>query len=188
MKALQMNHLFPLIAILIGASPILEAQPRITAIGNAADYSTPLAPGSLATIIGTGLAASAAQPGALPFPVSFNNVSVSVNGRTAPLTYISPAQINFQIPYSTVVGSATLSVSFSGQSSNIFRFPVVASAPGIFQYGENRAVAQNQDYSVNSTDNPANGGASIVVYLTGIGLTNPVVADGLPRRSRQRQS
>ncbi len=56
-----MTHLFLLIAILIGASSILEAQPRITAIGNAADHSTPLAPGSLATIIGTGLAASAVQ-------------------------------------------------------------------------------------------------------------------------------
>jgi uncharacterized protein (TIGR03437 family) len=54
-------------------------------------------------------------------------------------------------------------------------FSVVRAAPGIFTYGSNLAVAQNQDYTLNAANNPANAGAYVTVYLTGIGpLDNPV--------------
>jgi uncharacterized protein (TIGR03437 family) len=42
-------------------------------------------------------------------------------------------------------------------------------------YGNNLAVAQNQDYALNCVSNPAKAGSYVTVYLTGIGpLGNPV--------------
>ena len=52
-----------------------------------------------------------------------------------------------------------------------------ASAPGIFQFGQRRAVVQNQDGTLNAYDNPARPGSVIVAYLTGQGaLDNLLVA------------
>jgi uncharacterized protein (TIGR03437 family) len=54
-------------------------------------------------------------------------------------------------------------------------FNVVPAAPGIFTYGNNLAVAQNQGYTLNTASNPAKAGSYVTVYLTGIGpLDNPV--------------
>lgn len=150
----------------------------VTGITNAADFSTAIAPGSLATVFGRDFASAASAPGALPLGPSFNGVAVSVNGRPAPITFLGPTQVNIQIPRATPPGAATVTVTVNGQASTPFSFTVTASAPGIFQYGENRGVIQNQDYSLNAPANPAAGGSAVIVYLTGIGATTPPVADG----------
>lgn len=166
------------ISLLLLAALALAAQPRITAVGNGADFSAAVAPGSLASIFGTGLAASAASATAVPFPTSLGGVSVSFGGRAARLSYVSPAQINFQVPYGVALGGAAVIVTNGSTAGNTIQVPVTATAPGIFQYGANRGVVQNQDYSLNGSANPAAAGSTIIVYLTGIGVTNPAVADG----------
>jgi uncharacterized protein (TIGR03437 family) len=60
---------------------------------------------------------------------------------------------------------------------------VQASAPGIFIFGDNRAVAQNiapnGSVSVNTAENPIPAGDFIILYLTGQGpLDNPVATGG----------
>lgn len=150
----------------------------VTAVGNAANFQAPVAPGSLATVFGTDLATGTSAPSSLPFPTTFNGVSVSVAGRPAPITYLSPTQINFQVPYATPPGNASLTVTTGGQTSAAVQFTVRAAAPAIFEYGTNRGIVQNQDGSLNGADNPAAAGSAVVVYLTGIGATSPAVADG----------
>jgi uncharacterized protein (TIGR03437 family) len=46
-------------------------------------------------------------------------------------------------------------------------------APGIFEYGQNRAIVQNPDYSLNSAADPAHPGDVVVAYLTGGGSVTP---------------
>jgi len=55
---------------------------------------------------------------------------------------------------------------------------VQAASPGIFQFGTNRAVAQNPDNSLNDSNNPVAGGSYIVAYLTGMGPMDNPVPDG----------
>lgn len=167
----------PLLLLLLAAT--LAAQPRVTGVGNAADYAPAVAPGSLATVVGTGLAPTTGSAASLPLPTTLNGVSVTLGGRPARLSYISPTQINFQVPAATPAGPANLAVTVNGAASNSFLVTVTAAAPGVFQYGANRGVVQNQDFSLNTAANPAAAGASIIVYLTGIGATNPAVADGV---------
>lgn len=129
---------------------------------NGASYAGNLAPGSLAVLFGSDLVPAGATP---------SDVSVSVNGQQAPLTYVSPGQINFQVPYETSPGQASITVG----ASAAFSFTVAPAAPGIFAPDGTHALAANQDGSVNGQANPAPAGSTVIVYLTGIGpLDNPV--------------
>jgi uncharacterized protein (TIGR03437 family) len=144
-------------------------------IVNAAGFLAPVAPGSVISIFGSNLALSPLAASSLPLPTTLGGVSVLVNGQfAAPLFYVSQSQINAQLPYETQTGSATISVNGSAPVS----FMVVASAPGIIVYGTNRAVAVNQDNTVNAADHPALPGGWVTVYLSGQGRVNPGVATG----------
>jgi uncharacterized protein (TIGR03437 family) len=58
---------------------------------------------------------------------------------------------------------------------------VAAASPGIFTEGATGTGAGailNQDYSVNSSSNPASTGSVIMIYATGFGVLNPVPTDG----------
>ncbi len=59
-------------------------------------------------------------------------VGAAVNGVAAPLYYVSPGQLNLQIPYETAVnGTATLQINNNGQAASQ-TFPVATAAPGVF--------------------------------------------------------
>jgi uncharacterized protein (TIGR03437 family) len=148
----------------------------IGAVTNAASFTAgSLSPGSIATIWGTNLATSTAQAGSIPLPIALGFATVTVNGIPAPLIYASSLQINFQIPYRVPVGAASLVVGVGGLSIPPFSTSVQTASPGIFEFGSNRAVAQNPDYSLNNSNNPVAAGSYITAYLTGIGpLDNPV--------------
>jgi len=145
---------------------------------NGASFQPQLSPGSLATIFGTNLATSTPPEAAPPLPMVLAEASVSVNGTAAPVLYASPTQINFQVPWETATGNATVTVSVDGTVSNAITVPVTATAPGIFEYTSGAAIAQNHDYSLNTTTNPAHAGSFLIAYLTGSGPVSPAVADG----------
>ena len=95
-----------------------------------------------------------------------------------PLIYVNSTQINFQVPSALKAGTVSLVVNAPAGASSAFSFTVATEAPAIFQYGTNRAVAQNADNTLNSSTNPAKAGSVITVYLTGQGPVNNVVKDG----------
>ena len=139
---------------------------------NAASFTAQVSPGALASIFGsnftgTGLDAIAS----LPLPSSLGGVSVLVNGVAAPVLYANSDQINFQIPWETKTGSATVAVSINGLASSQVNVTVQAAAPGLFVQGSH-AVVQNSDFSLNSSSNPAKVGGTILAYLTGAGAVS----------------
>ena len=140
----------------------------VQAVTDAAAYGPRVAPGSLATIFGTGLASGTDSASAFPLPTTLDGASVTMGGISAPLVYASPTQINFQVPSSVQSGSVALVVNGPGGASASFTVTVTASAPALFQS------------SVNGSSAPAASGSVISVYLTGIGAVNNAVADGTP--------
>lgn len=68
----------------------------------------------------------------------------------------------------------------NGQTVGPTNITIVAEAPGIFQYGANRAVAQNfnDNYSLNGATAPAAVGSTVIVYVTGVGLVTNTPGDG----------
>lgn len=146
---------------------------------NSASFKPGISPGSLATIFGSNVATSTTTQAAPPLPLSLAEASVSVNGRTAPILYASPTQINFQVPWETAVGTASVTVSVDGTTSAAATVPVTAAAPGIFFNSSGAAIAQNSDFSTNSPSNPAHVSSYLIAYLTGSGPVTPAIADGV---------
>jgi uncharacterized protein (TIGR03437 family) len=146
---------------------------------NAFSYSTAVAPGSIISVFGTNLASATLQAAASPLPTTLASTSVSIAGRPGPLYFVSPSQINAQVPFEIPPGPATVAVTVSGSTSPPASFTVLVAAPGILLVpGTKRGLVQNQDLSLNGPGNPAAPESVIVAYLTGLGQTDNPVSTG----------
>jgi len=146
-------------------------------IVNAASFAPRISPGALATVFGSNFAL--ANAGAqTPLPTSLESVSVTVNGQLAPVLFVTPTQVNFQVPWETALGSATVTVAVNGGASNVATVNVLGAAPGLFSSSSGQAIVQNSDYSLNQPGDPAKVGSTIIAYLSGSGTVSPAVADG----------
>ena len=171
-------RLLALLPLLLLTRVAAQAQTVINLVTDAASYAPRVAPGELASIFGSNLANSTQEAAGFPLPTNMAGATVYVNQSPVPLLYVSQTQINFQVPSGLAAGTASMYVTRSGGQSALFQFTVVSSAPGIFQDTSNHAIAQNPDYSTNSSTNPVASGAVVVVYLTGQGALNNAVPDG----------
>ncbi len=166
--------------IVIGQSnAIAQSAPVIDGIADSASFTTLIAPGELASIFGSYLTDGAVEDAAsLPLPDKLEDATVTVNGVVVPLLYVSPAQINFQVPFEAPVGSAEVVVKTNAGSSNTFTMPLQVTAPSMFQYNPNHAIAENADYSLNQASDGAMPGSYIIVFATGQGPVSNQPADG----------
>jgi uncharacterized protein (TIGR03437 family) len=78
----------------------------------------------------------------VPLPTSLAGTTVSVrdsagNARLAPLFFVSPGQINYQIPSGTVNGSATITVTSGTGIVSTGRMMIATVAPGLFTANAN---------------------------------------------------
>jgi uncharacterized protein (TIGR03437 family) len=96
-----------------------------------------VAPGSLAFAAGQGLALT--DPGEIigPYPGSFGGTSVSIvdsAGKTsiAPLAFVSPTLVTFQVPMGVAPGNAQVSVITASGMQTAANVPVAAVAPALF--------------------------------------------------------
>jgi uncharacterized protein (TIGR03437 family) len=170
--------------------------PAITRAVNAASLHQPLSPGSLVSLFGTGLAASAATASTVPLPDSIADVSVTISGITAPLQFVSPGQINLQVPWHVEPGITDIVATVNGQTSAAFRAQDGPVSPGIFTIasGSSQAVAINPDGSIAGDygsipgvkTEPATVGNTLVILATGLGLVTPEIADGAASNDQVR--
>lgn len=129
-----------------------EPRPAATTAGivNAATSQPAIAPGSLISIYGVNLAAAEASAPSLPLPKLLGGTVVSINGIAAPLLFVSPGQINAQVPLEIPPGDATLTVQAGTLASAPVPFAVVPVAPGIWPAGS-APVAVGQYISIYGT-------------------------------------
>lgn len=138
------------------------------------------APGGLFTMMATDLAGSINTVTTPDLPTLLHGVSVTINGIPAPLIYVSPTQINAQVPFEVGAGPAILELIKDGVQGRPVPISITDTAPQIFLTTGTHAAALNQDYSVNAPDNPATTGSVISVFWTGQGLVNNPVTTGAP--------
>ncbi len=166
---------------------LLDRVPYIAPAGvaNAAGGANPqagVAPGSIISIFGASLAAATATGPAGPLAQTLGGVTVRMGDALLPLYFVSPMQINAQLPPDAAPGAQTLTVSGTGQPDVIASFTVAQDAPGIFSQtinGQAFALALHADGSLVTPDAPASQGELITVYGTGFGATNPPRPFGL---------
>jgi uncharacterized protein (TIGR03437 family) len=151
---------------------------------NAASFAPPgypISPGGVMTLFGTGFPATSVTASTLPFPPTLGGVQLTVNGLTAPIYSVTSTQISAVVPFAATGSTATLVLTVNNVKSNTVVVPLAATSPGIFSSlsnGISGAAALHGDYSLVNAANPATQGETISIYLTGLGATNPKVADG----------
>ena len=107
------------------------------------DEATQVAPGMIVSIFGNNLSDTVAippNPAASELPRELGGVRVYIDGISAPLYYVSPTQLNAQVPveaYDTQSMNAyvrTVHTDGTVTASNVVALPVIVANPGIFAY------------------------------------------------------
>jgi uncharacterized protein (TIGR03437 family) len=161
--------------------------PTIGAVVSGASYATTgFAPGTIATIFGTllgpqtGVAFSVNSQGTLDSTLS--GVSVTVGGLPAIPLYVTAGQVNIILPFALgTAGQAPLTVSYNNLTTAQFNLPLVAADVQIFtanQSGSGPGAMLNQDFSINTSSNPAAPGSVVQIFGTGGGVLTPAVTAG----------
>ncbi len=128
-----------LLSIDTATQPIAPAAAtRLTVTSAAWDVGAKLAPESLASGYGTGLAAQVATPSSTPLPVALGGTTVSVQDdagvlRLAQLFYAGPGQVNFVVPPPTGTGAAQVTVTSRSGATATATVEIAPVAPSIFR-------------------------------------------------------
>lgn len=154
-----------------GAAPSLTVRAgarAVTALAvvNAATFAPRISPGALASLFGHNLAGGAREQGSSPWPRALGGVTVLVNGRPAPVVFVSDGQVNFQVPADLVDGEAEVAVTNAAGSSAPLRVGVAPLAPGLFG-----ALVSGTGQT--TAARPARRGEYLEVYATGLGPVRP---------------
>jgi uncharacterized protein (TIGR03437 family) len=167
------------------ATSVSSSTPVITPgrVVNSASYLGALSPGSLAALYGENLTdAVHVIAGVATFPMSVAGVSVSVSGVNAPLLYLSPTQINFQIPWETRAGPIVeVKVTRDGVDSGVELITIAATAaPSMFLSEFSNGVAWVTGAGCATIECAVQPGASCQLWGNGFGPKNTSSQDGVP--------
>lgn len=155
----------------------------IDSISNAAG-KTPedaVAPGSLISIDGPKLASGTVSGPASPLAQTLGGVTVTVGEQMLPLIFVSPGQINAQLPSSLAPGQYTLTVHSPGDPDATGIFTVERNAPGLFSHqisGQAYWIAMHADGSYVTPTSPARRDETVTGLGTGFGPFHPQPPDG----------
>ena len=171
------------------------AEPAFPAIAAGGIVPSMIEPGEWATIYGTNLAGGTAT-WAGNFPESLGGTSVTIGGKSAYLSFVSPGQIDLQVPNITATGavpvvvttgngSATANATLSSFSPSFFLLDskhvagIILRANGSGAYGGGSYdVIGPTGTSLGYPTVAAKAGDIVELFGTGFGPTNPAVAAG----------
>ncbi len=133
-------------------------------------------------------------------PTSLDGVSVNMNGRPAFVSYISPNQINAQVPDDITLGSVAVEVANAkgkgtqmvayggtGGAQKFAASPALLTTPAFLANGKQYLAAVFPDLTTfvgpenlipGARSRPARPGETIVVYAVGCGATSPPTSAG----------
>jgi len=174
-------------------TPVAPGPPAVTKAQSASGFGggfTSVAPGTWMEIFGSNLAPDTRLWAGSDFngntaPISLDGTKVTIGGQSAAVYYISPVQVNAQVPSNVATGSQALTVTTPGGDSSL-TVNVNALQPGLLApssfllNGKQYVVAQFLDNSFalptgilpGYTTRPAKAGDTITIYGIGFGPAN----------------
>jgi uncharacterized protein (TIGR03437 family) len=183
----------------IFTAPASTAAPSVTGVVSASAFGgfSAVSPGSWIEIYGSNLASDTRGWTSADFsgnnaPTSLDSVSVSIGGQRAFVDFISPTQVNAQLPSDIPTGGILQLTVTNGSTSAPVNVMVNTTEPGLlappsFKIGGNQyVVAQHVDGSyvlpigaiAGLTSSPAQPGETIVIYGVGFGSVTPSIPAG----------
>ncbi len=163
------------------------APPQIASVVNAANFNSTIAPGGLISVFGNQLSPVNMASAELPLPTALADSCLTVNGLPMPILFVSPNQVNAQIPFQTV-GNVTLILRTPGGTSDNYNLQILPGAPSVFmvdvpgQSAAVPAVIRNDDGGLVTDSHPIHrkSNTAVIIYGTGLGQTAPAVQSGMP--------
>jgi uncharacterized protein (TIGR03437 family) len=162
------------------------AAPQIQRVVSAADGTENVATGGLVSLLGREMSPVNLATKEMPLPTALGDSCLTVNGVPTPMMFVSPTQLNAQIPY-TIDGNATIVLRTPGGISDNYYVQIRAAAPTVFRSavpGSGSAtiatVVRKKNGELVTLSNPVHRGEAVVVYLTGMGRTFPSIEAGVP--------
>ncbi len=176
---------------------VFGPQPQIGAVVDSASFlQGTVSPGQIITIFGSGLGPATLTlfnpsvpapqiPNTLPSAAP--STSVTVNGTPAPVLYTSANQVSVVVPYTVSGPTADLILTFNGLASQPVTLALAPTSPGIYTTdasgrGQGAILNYNtstNDYSLNSGSTAATRGQTVILYVSGAGVTTSPVANTL---------
>lgn len=151
--------------------------PTAVLVSSASNEKGPMAPGSLIsayTLFGAELSTSTQGATTPDWPLALGTTSVTVKdsagiSRTARVSYVSPTQVNFQIPTGTATGYATATFT-AGSSSVDSKLYIVSSYPNLFVTAQGRPAGyvvrvRSGQQTTEAIDAPIKLNAADAIYL-----------------------
>ena len=176
--------LFAAILFLVVFSGITAQAQQVSV--NAADYTPSLSPGILASAFGENLASGVEAPTSLPLPTQLAGTRVLVNGIAAPLLYVSPSQINYQVPENTSIGDVEVvierntgvkfreTIKVKNSAFSAFSFDATGNGAGAILDGRTFKQGPHEILTTN--------GEPTILALFGTGLSELSSRDSVNRR------
>jgi uncharacterized protein (TIGR03437 family) len=181
-----------------GAVPAINGVTSASAFG---DFSAVAAPGSWVEIKGSNLAADTrtwaspdfSGPNGVNAPTSLDRTAVTIAGQSAFVSYISPTQVNAQVPANTGTGPLPLTVSTAVGTSASATLTVTTVQPGLWAPadfivgGKQYVGATHLDGTFVAppgalpsvyTASYAKPGETIILYGVGFGTVSPGIPPG----------
>jgi uncharacterized protein (TIGR03437 family) len=175
------------VTLVVQASP---SAPTITAVVNAASFQAGTSAGAWTAIYGTNLASTTRSWRNDDFingklPIQLDGVSATIDGKPAAVCFVSPTQINVQVPDDSTLGSAPVQVT-APLGTAAATAQMQAFSPGLFTFDGKYLAAQHADYSYvgkpglisGVATTPAQPGEVVILWGTGLGPSNPATPAG----------
>jgi uncharacterized protein (TIGR03437 family) len=172
------------------------APPNLNAGGtvNNASFAanTPVAPGSLVSIFGTGLSDANQSASGAPLPVALGTTALTLGGVRVPLIHAFPLQVDAQVPWELAGQSqAQLAIVTDDLNGNTVGVPLAPFSPGLYS-ADGSGTGQGA-ILINGTTKlaapatskyhgqPARRGADFIdIFATGLGPVTNQPATGAP--------
>gem|GEM_PF-2107510 len=163
-----------------GGVPELSSRGVVNA---ATFHNSAVSPGEIVSLFGQNAGpANGVQAGLDPqtgkLPTSLGGVRVFFDDILASLFFVRADQLNVQAPFEIAGrGNVRVHVEYQSVPSSWVKVAVKPTHPGVF------APVLNQDFTLNSAENPALRGSVVQLFVTGQGAVSPPAESGLPAPS-----
>jgi len=182
-----------------GAVTVGPSLPAVAAVVNGASFLSGIVDGSWISVQGSSLSTMTRQWQSFDFadgklPTLLDSVSVAIGGLPAAVYYISPTQLNVQVPATRKTGPVSVVVTNSWGASASVSADVHRNSPCIFVFTPGggkypAALIVRSDSGVDYlgpagllgkaiASRPVRTGEILELYATGLGPTNPTVPPG----------
>ncbi len=134
------------ISVVLTVNAAVSSQSPFTVTLSTAGQIEPFAAEAIVSSFGTNLSTGTGSATVSPLPTSLDGTTVTVTdstgtARLAPLFFVSPTQINYEIPEGTALGPATVTIKNQSGTTQTADIQIGDISPGLFELNSPGLVA-----------------------------------------------